>query len=464
MIHPRQLLPPLAALLTAALPANPLNLADMEEPEDIDDAVERIPDGANLRQVTIPAYDENLRPTSLVTAGLIIKKNDQLLDARDLRVIFFKPDATIAAQVGLSKARFHLASQRLDAEGHLVLSAAGRGIITRGNGGIFKLNTRRGFIHGPVDTLLDRPDTKTPNAMTPTRPRQLAAALPLLLAFPHTLTAAPPTPLTTQELIDFERAVAPAYIPDRDSAKLWEKITERSSRIDQSMLSFLTEAGLQNLTLQTTAPAETAKAESNETPVTETTETPNPRSTETPATPPLISQEKFTELLTPGENRFTINATKGAYFDGTQGHLVYLGNVTLRGRGITMTCNRELKAIFNQPEAPKEKKATPKNGDDLFGDFKGVGDLKEIIISGQIEVTGKNEQGQPMGGRADNAVYNAAADRLILRGGTLVFRNGDQIAHSNDPNAYAAIRLREQSVHLDGKWNIGLPTTDLKPE
>lgn len=424
---------------------------DEEGPKKIGNAVERIPNGANLKKVTLPAYDENFQPTSLLTARLIIKKSDNELDARGLRVIFFRPDAKIGGEVNLEKARFFLKEQRLEAEKALTLSSAGHGIVTTGQGGVFKLNTRRGFIHGPVFTSLDRPQKPKTTMKSSRHFTSLLAALPILAQTPQILTAAQPAPLTAEQKIEFERSVARAYIPNRSGKNLWENADRNSARIDTSLLNFMTEVGLKKLLLQTEAPVEA----------------PNkavPEGDQEKAPEPLVTQDELTKLLTPSEDRFTIRADKGAYFDGTEGHLVYLGNITLRGRGITMTCHRELKAIFNQPEAKKPAEPLKKEGEkeDLFGDFQGIGDLKEIIISGEIEVVGKNKEGQPMGAKAENAVYNAAADRLIMRGGTLVFRNGNTIAFSNDPKAYVTLRLREQSAHLEGDWRAGLPTNELQ--
>lgn len=423
---------------------------DIEVPKKIDNAVERIPNGANLRKVTLPAYDENFQPTSLLTARLIIKKSDNELDARGLRVIFFKPDAKIGGEVNLEKARFYLKEQRLEAEKALTLSSAGHGIVTTGQGGVFKLNARRGFIHGPVFTSIDRPQ-KPKTTMKSSRHLPLLVALPLLAQTSPLLTAAQPAPLTTEQKVEFERSVARAYVPNRSGKILWENADRNSTLIDTSMMNFMTEVGLKKLLLQTDAPVE---------PVKKTV----PDSEKKAAPEPLVTQAELTKLLTPSEDRFTIRADKGAYFDGTEGHLVYLGNIVLRGRGITMTCHRELKTIFNQPKAKKPADPLKKKGEkeDLFGDFQGIGDLKEIIISGEIEVVGKNKEGQPMGAKAENAVYNAAADRLIMRGGTLVFRNGNTIAFSNDPKAYVTLRLREQSAHLEGDWRAGLPANDLQ--
>lgn len=442
------------AMAATASPLAKLDVLQMDEntTEKIDGAVERIPNGANLRKVTLPAYDANFQPTSLVIADLIIKKSDNELDARGLQVLFFQPDAMIGGEVKLKTARFFLKEQRLEADKALTLSSAGHGIVTTGQGGVFKLNTRRGFIRGPVFTSLDQSRESTPTTMN-ARSLPLFVALPLLAQSPQILFAAQPAPLTMEEKIDFERAVSRSYVPNSSGKILWDKADATSANIETSMIGFLTEVGLQKLLLQADAPAAAPDQKS-------------PTAPEKEAAPkPLISQEELTKMLTPSENRFTIRADKGAYFDGTEGHLVYLGNVTLKGRGITMTCHRELKAVFNQP---KPKKAEPaKEGgkkDALFGDFQGIGDLKEIIISGQIEVIGKNKDGQPMGGRAEHAVYNAAADRLIMRGGTLVFRNGNTLAFSNDPKAYVTIRLREQTAQLEGDWRAGLPTKELQKD
>lgn len=431
---------------------------DEDIPQEIDNAVERIPNGANLRNVTLPAYDENYQPTSLVTAQLIIKKSDNELDARGLRVLFFRPDAKIGGEVNLEKARFFLKEQRLEAENALTLSSAGHGIVTTGQGGIFKLNSRRGFVHGPVFTTLDRPQQEK-STMKSSRHLSLLAALPFLAQAPQILSAAQPTPLSTEQKIEFERSVARAYIPNRSGKTLWENAERNSAHIDISMLNFMTEVGLKKLILQTDAPAATTKKSSPPPPS-------DAKNGEHVAPDPLITQDELTKLLTPSKDRFTIRADKGAYFDGTEGHLVYLGNIVLKGRGITMTCHRELKTIFNQPEAKKPAEPTKKEGEkeDLFGDFKGIGDLKEIIISGDIEVIGKNKEGKPMGAKADNAVYNAAADRLIMRGGPMVFRNGDIISFTDDPKAYVTLRLREQSADIQGDWITGLPANELQKE
>lgn len=407
-------------------------LRGQEVPPKASNAFQRIPDGANLRDVTLPSYGADRQPISLLTAQLLIKDSETLLKGEGLALRLFGPTGEVTHKLAIAKGVLNVSSQRLDSSEEVLVVAENKQFALWGAGGVFDLQKQKGLIKGPVKTAFSSKSS----------PRTPVIPLSFLLRPLNLLVAAPPPPLSVSEKLRFERTLAETSSPPASPITSWADSQKAGQTLKSAAENYLTEIGEQGRLISAPAPADEALEAA---PLADQSQ-------------PLISQKELTELLSPAADRLLIETDQGLYFDATKGHLVYLGNVILRSEGLILKCREDLRILFEVAKNDPELES-----DGPFGDFQGIENLKQVIAKGQVEVKGTNKQGQPMGGRAENAVYNAATDQLILRGGDLIFRNGDTIAFSNDPEAYVTINPRAQTARLDGNWRAGVPTQDLTP-
>ncbi|MDA7684496.1 hypothetical protein N8571_02820 [Akkermansiaceae bacterium] len=252
----------------------------------------------------------------------------------------------------------------------------------------------------------------------------LPTSIAPLLAGLQMLTAAPPL-VTTEELVEFEKQVAPRVIPNIDPRADVEQAEENEANLTQRLANFLSLVGQSRVLAQAAAP--------------------------------VAPEVPFEDLFKPNKKRIIIKAD-GFYFDGENSEFSYLGNTTLTGRGITMTSKEGMKVLF---DPPKEKQVAKKDEADLLGGFKGIGEMKQFTATGGIEINGKDKDGQPIRVRGSRAVYDAKAQKIILRGSNLSFLVQNVAVRSSNKDAYIVVSLlggENVSVQTNGGgWQFSAP-------
>lgn len=236
-------------------------------------------------------------------------------------------------------------------------------------------------------------------------PLAALAVAPLLLA--------EPPKVTPEQLADFERLVAPRIIPYIDGEAIFAAGEARNEQLSARLASYLESIGKTTLISQ-----------SNQSPAPEATE---PEATEPEETDPLAG------LFEPGPEAIVISCSKGLYLDGENREIVYLGDIKIEGRGLTMTCHRDLKAIFNpppaEPDAKGDEDGTQEEDEEenTLTKFGGFGDLKQFTATGTVRLSGFNEKGQKFYLGGDRALYemnkdgNQTDSTVTMRGDKLAF-------------------------------------------
>ncbi|MDB4788182.1 hypothetical protein OAG50_03095, partial [Akkermansiaceae bacterium] len=352
-------------LLSSLLPAQ---VTEKKE----DSAMSRLPVGATLTNVSVPRFDDKKRRTSLLTAKTMSVESEEELKGKGLTIYLFDKEQKVSSTAKMAAATYLVNKEQLAATGELLLRATNDEFLARGQSGLLALSSRQGILLGRAETMFIQKEKK-PKKTAMTLPTSIAP----LLAGLQMLTAAPPL-VTTEELVEFEKQVAPRVIPNIDPRADVEQAEENEANLTQRLANFLSLVGQSRVLAQAAAP--------------------------------VAPEVPFEDLFKPNKKRIIIKAD-GFYFDGENSEFSYLGNTTLTGRGITMTSKEGMKVLF---DPPKEKQVAKKDEADLLGGFKGIGEMKQFTATGGIEINGKDKDGQPIRVRGSRAVYDAKAQKIIL--------------------------------------------------
>ncbi len=387
-------------LLIPLLIASQLPLgAEEDEEKKKDSILTRVPIGATSTNVTIPSFDKLGKRSSLLTADKIVVDSAAKLSATGLVLYFFDKKETVSATGSIASANFILKEERLIANDDIHFKSTDEAYQIQSQGGIFQLSTRQGLFLGPGFTLVTEPAKKdTAMNFHPLLP--LTASLQLLVA-------APPMEITAEELSRFERMVAPRLAPRADVDEIQRKADEANQQIAKRLANYLATVGKSHLLLQVKAP--------------------------------VVTKTKDVEELK--DNQTSIEFDGGAYFDGDNSEMVYLGNIVLKRTGFTMTCNKDLKIILEKAAAEEVKKDEEKKN--AFGN---LGELKQLTASGNLKIEGINDKGEKIVMIGDRALYDKADESILVRGDYLLFENGETRMRAQHKDAY--IKAKFDGRHL----------------
>jgi hypothetical protein len=159
-----------------------------------------------------------------------------------------------------------------------------------------------------------------------------------------------------------------------------------------------------------------------------------------------------------------IECDGGIYFDNENGILTYLKNIRLNQSNGTfkLRCDDELKILFNSE--PKDKgqdksaeKADQKQTQQSSNSFSGRGDLKEIIATGNVKITGKNSDNQTFLAAGNTASYNAIAGEMILKGGRPILQqSANEYLQAAEDGQWIRLIMKDKDIESiitsQGKW------------
>ena len=422
----------------------PLSLSKEQketEKKENEDPRFRIPLGAVVSNVTLPYFGENKRPISLLTAEeMTVEGADPTLDpelhatevqrlnGRGLKLWLFDKKGLVKSITTIPEAKYHVTKEQIVTYGQLITQGAGEQFSARSQGAIFTLKTGQVLFLGPGMTRFSLPQKKE-TAMNLRSILPLSAAMQMLLA-------APPS-IEPEQLIKFEQAVATSLPPETDADQKFATADLHNEALAQRVAEYLLKVGKTELLTQI-------------------------------ADPPKIDPDPFDAPLELSPSDISIEFDKGAYFDSEALEVAYFGNIKIEGLGLKMTCNKDLKAIFNPPAPKKTKKnekakdsENPKkdDSDSPIKNFSGFGDLKQVSANGRIRLEGTDKEGKKFFLRGDRALFESNPKNpqkegvITLRGDNLSFIQGDPLnKESEEPiirgdattkDAWVIVNLRE---------------------
>jgi|TARA_B110000305_G_scaffold40724_1_gene42214 hypothetical protein len=352
---------------------------------------------------------------------MIVESKDRL-NGEGLVIYLFDKEQKISSTAKMEAATYKVKKEQVIASGELLLQSANDHFLARGQGGILTLKSRQGILLGPAETMILEQDKKTENTTMNLR----SPILPFLAGL-QMLTAVPPL-ITADELVEFEKQVAPRVLPTIDPRKNFEEADENEAGLVQRLTRFLAVVEQTHILAQVKAPVE-------------------------PEIP-------FEDLFKPNKKRIIIKSSKGFYFDGVHSEMSYLGNVELKGKGMIMTAKEGMKVLFDPPPAkPKEDDA--EKDDSPFSGIKGIGEIKQFTVAGGVLIKGNDEKGRPIEVRGGRAVYDAKSGKVTIRGADLSFRVAGFALRTRNKDGYVIISLiGDENIRAQTSptgWETSLP-------
>ncbi len=388
-----------------------------------------LPPGSELKDVIFPAYDENKGLVSALKAKIMTLVTPEQIAAQAVSIEFFNPDQSSRGHVNLVQALMDRGKGLLSADEPVEIQYDQ--MTSSGTGLRYFFEQRQGFLLGPVNThIRQNPNEKTMKASSTKLPATAALGMTLLA---QQLTAAPPAPMTSEEVAAIQADAAP-HAPVAATAAAAAKASlaadlAASEKANQATSDLLRQAGLPGV------PAATIPAPDK----------------------PLDKK--------PGPTDTIITSDGGFYFDAAEGVFVYLKNVTVKDPRFTLSGANELK-IFLAKKAPvtkdpksseepnAEKTPKPKKETGLGGGFDGV---ERIVATGAIRVVKEASEGQErVEASAAIFTYNAKAEQITLSGGYPWIVRGNQYQRAKQPDLNLRIFLKPFSVVTEGVWETVL--------
>jgi len=396
----------------------------VEESDDEEEGtMSRLPIGATLTGVSLPRFDAKKRRASLLTANKMIVESKDRLNGEGLVIYLFDKEQKISSTAKMEAATYKVKKEQVVASGELLLQSANDHFLARGQGGILILKSRQGILLGPAETMILEQDKKTENTTMNLR----SPILPFLAGL-QMLTAVPPL-ITADELVEFEKQVAPRVLPTIDPRKNFEEAAENEAGLVQRLARFLAVVEQANILAQIKAPVE-------------------------PEIP-------FEDLFKPNKKRIIIKSSKGFYFDGVNSEMSYLGNVELKGKGMIMTAKEGMKVLFDPPPAKPKEDDDAEKDDSPFAGIKGIGEIKQFTVAGGILIKGNDEKGRPIEVRGGRAVYDAKSEKVTIRGADLSFRVAGFALRTRNKDGYVVISLiGDENIRAQTSptgWETSLP-------
>jgi lipopolysaccharide export system protein LptA len=407
--------------------------------------LEVLPLNSTLSDVTIPRYDENLRRVGYLKAELmeiladgepVDDRQPIMVDCTGIQLRMETKEAGGDIKVDMERARYRMTPGVLTVKE--AITARSPKFNLSGTGGVFHLDSQRGFIYGPLSCDIFQFQTVSHTEMLPSLP-----ILPVLLATTSLVTLNPGfQPPTSERLLEVTQAAKPSSSQiQSQQLKVAEASNEHEEEAGQArnkLAEFANDVDSKSLNLLIQNPP-----------------APNPAAQ---ARPPLENPE------------LEIECDGGCFFDGNENLLVLLRNIVVNEKRFTLKAQEEIKVFFNTAPAPKKegeegaKKEEEEEAKDEAdkGPSLNLTDVKSLVATGGVNFTGVDKNGNPVEASAETAFYDDEKQELILKGGQPTFwmKQQEREFHfqAEDTNAFVRIELANEvmSAHTSPTgWKFG---------
>ena len=290
----------------------------------------------------------------------------------------------------------------------------------------------------------------------------IASITVLLIALSSTLLADPPAPASAAKLEKIDALAAPTTEShtkrQQDIKNSIVQSEEAAAVADKKMRSFLKRSKQEQQLNKTpsTNPSSEAKPDQRPNPAAKNTQVSNQKNSDEKKT---NSEEEPTTIK--------IECDGGIYFDNENGILTYLKNIRLdeSNSAFRLRCDDELKILFNKDpkevkkdNSPGKKQAEHQEQEEQSGNsFSNRGDLKEIIATGNVRITGENSDGQAFLASGNTASYNASAGEMILKGGRPTLQqSANEYLQAAEDGQWIRLLMKDNDIESivtsQGKW------------
>ena len=392
-------------------------------------ALEILPSGSILKKISIPRYNKNYSPSSLLTADLVEVISDDEIRGSNVAISLYDEAGKIKTRTKLNTVNFDQQTGRITSKENLIFS---EGPFTTSSQGLildwknhcgFLLGKNQTIIYLKVTTPMTNPTSNTPpqSVKNNNKTNKIAA-----------------TSIATAALI-----ASPTTLSAQDIAEI-DKLSQPSTTL------FIKQLDDTKATLAATAEAEAKIAVIKK------------ELTEQIGTIPKIdaNQPPPAELVPVKGKEFIKITSDRLMFDAKKGIFVYYGNVKITHPKYSFTCEGELKIILSEAATAKKLKAEDKaklKPNDLFDD------LSQIIATNNVIVIAKDNKGRPVTAVTQNLNFNKATGNIILKGKGSRITTPDGQLKVITQNGYLILDQDMNASGVGTATNFVLPGNAKKP-
>ncbi len=340
-------------------------------------ALELLPAGSILKKISIPRYNKDYTPSSLLTADQLEVISKEEIQGTHVGISLYDAKGNIKTCSVLNSVNYNQATGLLTSKENLTFSG---GTFTASSQGLtLDWENQRGFLLGKNQTLIY---IKQSILMKNSNPQPLKAsskAKSLATTAAVAVIASSPSFLSAQDLAQIDEISKPS------TELLIQQLDQTKASLDA--------------TVAAEAKIATIRKELTE---------------KLGAVPSIdITQPVPLELLPAKGKQFIRITSDQLLFDAKKGIFVYYGNVRITHPKYTFSCDGELKIILS--EAATSKKLKPEERaklkpNDLFDD------VSQVIATKNVIVQGKDNKGRPVNAVTQNLTFTKTTGDIILKG------------------------------------------------
>ena len=383
----------------------------------LDGIFERMEPGSIIKDLLIPRYDRDKRPSMILRADRMVVETLKSFTAEKVTLHMITSETNKA----LDQSWFSMQSCRYDLNEGILrsdtpLEAVSANFFFHSQGLITTLQQQqsghRAFLLPPVYGFLN-PNSDEITAMNRTRQSLLLASMIATQAAAQDPASEPKTPT------DAFFALSP-----------------RTAEIDARLLEF---AKKNDITITPVLlPDQSA-----------------PVLKKVDEVPPM---PKFSPAL----DAMGFACKGGVYYDSATSSLTLLKDVTVRNPEYAMTVNGQVKILFEEPPAPKPKEkssAAPeeKKDDEKATPTNAIGKIKQLHGTGGVAFEATDKDGVKNFASGDEVIYEMGTEEMHLKGRKLIFQQGNQSRfESTAPDAWLRFNKKTKNFTMSDGWNARL--------
>ncbi len=340
-------------------------------------ALELLPAGSILKKISIPRYNKDYTPSSLLTADQLEVISEEEIQGTHVGISLYDAKGNIKTRSVLNSVNYNQATGLLTSKENLTFSG---GTFTASSQGLtLDWKNQRGFLLGKNQTLIYIKESILMKNSNPQPLKARSKAKSLATTAAVAVIASSPSFLSAQDLAQIDEISKP-------STELFIQ------QLDQTKASLAASVAAE-------AKIATIRKELKE---------------KLGAVPSIdITQPVPLELLPIKGKQFIRITSDQLLFDAKKGIFVYYGNVRITHPKYTFSCDGELKIILS--EAATSKKLKPEERaklkpNDLFDD------VSQVIATNNVIVQGKDNKGRPVNAVTQNLTFTKTTGDIILKG------------------------------------------------
>ncbi|MEC9056185.1 MAG: hypothetical protein VX633_12800, partial [Verrucomicrobiota bacterium] len=409
--------------------------------------MDNLPAGSMLKGVRIPVFDKKLRRMALLQSRFLKVRTKRDLIAENIALRYFQDDSVLI-RMEMESADFSLATGVLRAHQAITLDA--EKIKGKGAGGVFHLESRAGFIRGPVSTLMVGTNRQGANPPTSEKQADPVETPPLRVDLSELAT----TFTGPEDLTSSERRLIDALLASRTKSVFANRAPTRNFMTQSRQSSGRADTDLRSFSHTVEIPESRLLAQA-----------------------PGRTSDTLPHLL-PSENEILITAEGGMFLNPERGHISYLRNIEVSESRFTLTCGGHLKVFFppqtlskairDSKTSPEGDKASPgeAQSDGKGKTFSELVDPYLFVISGGVQMTLRDPSGEkpPAIATGETAVIDRRTGDIVLQGGTPTIKQGLNSLTAGSPDLYLRIYQNGDLYAEEGLWTTvgNLTSTSIK--